>query len=143
MLSYDTAIKLLASGRYSSGSSNFSTFNNILNDSPIFGYGIVNYNVTIDNGLLYFFFHGGFIGLLLYIGILISILLIAILGIVNKKIEGKFLLTIFLLIIGSDLGAPTAIINRSSIFLWVLVYLGICTNTQDLRVGKMLNQSFM
>ena len=143
MISYDTAINPLTSGRYSSGSSNFSTFNNILNDSPIFGYGIVNPNVTIDNGLLYYFFHGGFIGLLLYIGILISILFIAILGIVNKRMEGKFLLLIFLLIIGSDLGAPTAIINRSSIFLWVLVYLGICINTQDLRVRKMLNQSFV
>jgi len=136
-------LDVLTSGRYGQASSVTMTFNQILIDSPIFGYGIVNYNVTLDNGLLYYFFHGGSIGLFFYIGILISILLLAFLGIINKKKEGKFLFIIFLIIVGSDLGAPTVIMNRSSVLLWVIIYLNICLITQSKKFEVGINANIL
>ena len=64
--SFDSLLYLFTSGRLSQASFVSTTFSQVLINSPIFGYGIVGYNVTLDNGFLYYFFHGGSIGLFIY-----------------------------------------------------------------------------
>jgi hypothetical protein len=90
-------------------------------EAPIHGLGFARFG-TLDNGYIEFFSQGGLIGLFFYIFILFNI---GLTGLKNcrKHREGKFLLILFVLIVGAGVGAPVLTLNRVSAICCVFIML--------------------
>lgn len=118
LLSFYTA------GRLGYSESGVSTlFRETLRIAPIQGFGFGGYDGALDNGYLEFFVQGGIIGLIIYLFVLISFLFHGFRYYSKTKKECRFLLVLMVIVIGAGLGAPVLTINRTSIFLWVLLVL--------------------
>lgn len=106
-------------------------------ESPILGFGVPMRNMgALDNGYIEFFYYGGIVALVMYILILWLILARAIEGIKYNPTFGRFLLAIWTLIIGGNIGAPVLTLNRASIFLWITVVLSIGILSRHTAVCK-------
>jgi len=86
------------------------------------GFGVpMSYLRALDNAYIEYFFYGGIVGLVFYIAILAVILWVAFRGLKTNPKLGRLLMALWILIIGAGIGAPVLTINRSSIFLWVIL----------------------
>lgn len=112
----------------------------VLQDSPLFGYGYATDVVgPYDGAYLERIAVGGIPALLLYLGLLGAMGNSAMQGLSVSRIHGTFLACLFLLIVGVGLGAPVISLNRSSIWLWLLLILNMAvTDNYRLRAGHMI-----
>ena len=98
---------------------------------------------VFDNAYVEFFLYGGVVGLFLCLGILLVIFLTALQGL---RTDFNWELLIFLiLIIGASIGAPVLTLNRSSIFLWVIIVITFMilakSESQRNSTSKMINST--
>ena len=114
-------LSLLTAGRFGEDEGILDSFAYVWNEAPINGLGFA-YQTTLDNAYYEFFLQGGLVGLILYILILSSIGL-TVLNNYRKHSEGKFLLILFVLILGAGIGAPVLTLNRVSTICCVFIML--------------------
>ncbi|MFA4915058.1 MAG: hypothetical protein WC560_00120 [Syntrophales bacterium] len=118
---YDGAISLFTGGRFGGAESGVGNlFAKTWNESPIMGFGVSNAQ-GLDNGYIEFFFYGGIVGLAFHIAILAVILRVAFRGLRTDPERGRLMMALWILIIGASIGAPVFTLNRSSIFLWIIL----------------------
>jgi hypothetical protein len=104
------------------GSAVSNKFLEVWTDSPVYGFGLGSIRVT-DNGFLDIFYKGGSLALFLYIILIMFIFTQGIQALLQKREDGKFLVAIFILIVGINLGAPALVLNRFSTIIWILICL--------------------
>lgn len=118
-------IDTYTAGRFGSDDSKVAQrFVYTLSESPIFGFG-VPVEGALDNGYLEFFYLGGVVALSFYIFMLLTILFVVLTRQKNDSKLGKLLFILWLLTVIAGTGAPVFTINRSSIFFWILLILGL------------------
>jgi hypothetical protein len=99
-----------------------SLFAKTWSESPVMGFGVPLPEVgALDNAYIEYFFYGGIVGLVFYIAMLAVIVWVAFRGLRTDPKLGRLLMALWILIIGAGIGAPVLTINRSSIFLWVIL----------------------
>ena len=120
--SYENGIIYLFTGtRFGGNESGVgSLFSRTWNESPILGFGVANAQ-GLDNGYIESFFYGGMIGLVCHIALLGVILLAGIRALRTDPELSWLLICLWVLIIGASIGAPVLTLNRSSIFLWIIL----------------------
>lgn len=129
-------ISSLTAGRFGQESSAVkSKFLDVWLESPLFGLGAPIPGLT-DNAYLEFFYYGGSVGLLLNILMLLVIGVVSYTGLRNSSEIGKFIVVLWVLIIGAGLGAPVLTINRSSIFLWIILVFAFHIVSQKAVKGR-------
>lgn len=116
-------ITLFTAGRFGADETGVkSLFAETWSDSPVMGFGVpMSYLRALDNAYIEYFFYGGIVGLVFYIAILAVILWVAFRGLRTNPKLGRLLMALWILIIGAGIGAPVLTINRSSIFLLVIL----------------------
>lgn len=117
-------IALYTEGRYSGiseGEGLAKGFLAIWRESPLTGIGFAR-PITVDSAYLDMYAMGGFPALVLYFAVLANL---GMLGMrwYGRSLEGKFLFFLFLLVLGSSLGAPVVTANRFAPALWGLFVL--------------------
>ncbi len=124
-------INLLTGNRFGGeeGSPIWNNFIYNLNVAPLFGFGVRD-EIAFDNGYLEFFGSAGLVGLALHFFILAIILRVSLIGLRVRHELGKLLFSLWILIVGASLGAPTLTLNRTSIFLWIFLVLIITDLTK-------------
>lgn len=116
-------LNLITAGRYGTiDSQQNQYFAKVLSDSPFIGKGLGSQQ-TYDSAFFHVFSSGGLIALIMYLGILFTLLFSCYQFYIYafNSPELKLYLSLFLLTIVGGLGAPVLTINRSSIILWVFI----------------------
>lgn len=129
-------VEVFTAGRIGPGDTGVEQlFMSTLLESPVYGFGF-GIDTALDNGYLEFFYQGGMIALSLYIVLLSAVFLQAIALYRKDPSKGRFLIVLWILVVGAGIGAPTLTLNRSSILIWVLLILAISTATGLKKSGK-------
>jgi len=138
--SYDkSVVHLITSGRFGGGEESITAplFIKTWSESPIMGFGVPSrFSNVLDNAYIEFFLYGGVVGLAFYAAILVSILSVALSGLRNDPKLGRLLIAVWILIIGTGLGAPVITLNRSSICLWVILVIIFAALSKTNSRGK-------
>ena len=120
-LSEHGIINVFTAGRFGQETTGVkSLFIQTWSESPIFGFG-APIDGALDNAYIEFFYYGGSVALLLNILMLLVVFYVAFLALQNAPKLGKFLFVLWVFIIGAGMGAPILTLNRSSIYLWVIL----------------------
>jgi hypothetical protein len=99
-------------------------FSQTIREAPIHGFGFGAFS-PLDNGYLEFFYQGGLVGLIFYMAILLVMVQHIFQVYKRSPNECRLLAFLLIIVIGGGMGAPVLTINRSSIFLWVLIVLTV------------------
>ncbi len=134
------AIELFTGGRFDGDESGVSLhFAEVWSKAPLTGFGVgLRGEQALDNALIEYFLYGGIVGLAFYIAILAVILWVAFRGLKTDPVHGKLLMSLWILINGAGIGAPVLTINRSSIFLWIILVItfGVLSKRKPLLFPK-------
>lgn len=116
-------IDTFTAGRFGSSDTFIkNNINNVLNKSLIAGNGLGSIVGPTDNMFVFILYEGGLVALFFYFCIILNIVRVTLIGFKNKIIrESSFLLVLLILIIGSNIGAPTLYLNRVSAVLWIIL----------------------
>ena len=116
------AIYIFTGQRYGGDESVINQLARIWSETPVMGFGVpLRYISALDSAYYEFFIYGGIVGLIFYIAILAVILWVAFRGLRTDSELGRLLMALWILIIGAGIGAGVLTINRSSIFLLVIL----------------------
>lgn len=120
--SNDSFLTLVTAGRVGENSNLTKYYNNVWNESPIFGRGFGGTEVY-DSGFFYFFAVGGIIGLFTLISMMLFLVYLGLKLLKRQRFssELRLFLLLTILILFSNIGAPVFTINRSSTVLWVFL----------------------
>lgn len=94
-------------------------FFNVLNNSPILGFGIGSTKL-MDNAIIEFLFQGGLICAMLYI--IFSIYFFHRIKFIKEKSDKSFLLFFNIFLIISSIGSPIYTYNRFSLILFIILF---------------------
>lgn len=118
-------LELFTAGRFATSSAGTSVVSDRLNDpNLIFGYGLGSIQ-TPDSGYLELLYFGGVFGILIYLSILCAIFYFSIKGLFYQPALAKYLASMLVFIVFSNLGAPVFGINRSNFFILIPMIIGV------------------
>lgn len=133
-------VELFTGGRFGGDESGVILhFAEVWSKAPLTGVGVGLINEqALDNALIEYFLYGGIIGLAFYIAIILVIFWVAFRGLKSDPVHGKLLMSLWILINGAGIGAPVLTLNRSSIFLWIIliVTFGVISKKKSLLLSK-------
>lgn len=113
---------ILTGGRFGSQNATLtSKFKLILNESPVYGFGLASSN-GFDNAYLQYLHQGGIIGLIIYLMLILVIVWIGIeLVKLNLIKDAKLIGCIVLIILILGIGGPIITLNRFSSIIWMIL----------------------
>ena len=114
-------LRMYTAGRYGqSGLSAQGLFERTMQEAPLRGFGLGSYT-PLDGGYIEFFYQGGTVALLLYIGVLAVLIVQAVRSTSLHVGEGRLQLMLLALILGGNFGISVLTANRASTILWVFL----------------------
>lgn len=115
-------LNVLTGGRFGSENATLiSKFSLILQESPIYGFGLASSN-GFDNAYLQYLHQGGIVGLIIYLMLILIIILIIIELFKSNFIkDAKLVGCIILIILILGIGGPIITLNRFSTILWLVL----------------------
>lgn len=123
---------IYTSGRFSDNSIIVSNMQNIVSNSPIFGYGYGSIR-TSDFSLYEVVYLGGLIGVLIYLLLFLHLFYLCY-SIQDKGIRELCMYTMLITILTS-LSAPTITANRISVIFWIMISVVVMLNLTQFNLG--------
>lgn len=117
-------LRFYTAGRFGVEGHVLSDGGSVLSSSPVLGFGL-GHGLVVDNAYLEMLALAGVIGLIIYSGVLIALLML----IVSRwrGSVGRFLVVVLLLIVGGGMGSPVLTMNRTGTLLWTVLVIGLLT----------------
>ena len=112
-------------------------FNYIWDTAPVSGLGFAYYGVA-DSAYLLYFMEGGMVSLILYLGLIISLIYVGLEDWYRGNEIGRFLTILGVFILIAGVGSPIITMARTDTILWIMVVLalGIRNERNALRLQK-------